>query len=136
MNGKLARVAAACLCMLAVTLLYAPLAAAALLGHGMGCCTLAYCPIREHHHHKQAPTQEQKPMDCGHDMGGMKACSMSCCQDQGQLVVMPGVFVLPTLTFVPAAGEMIRAVQVSGSQEISRFAKPLSPPPRFPAQVL
>lgn len=135
-KGKSARIGAACFCMLAVTLLHAPLAAAALLAHGMDCCTGAYCPIQEHHHRKQAPTQEEKPMDCGHDMGGMMACSMSCCQNPVRPAVTPAVFVMPTPAIVPSAGEVIRPVVVAHSSGISQATEPPSPPPRFVSPVL
>lgn len=127
--------AAAWICLIAVAFLYAPLAGAALIAHGMDCCVGGYCPVREHHHHKQA-SAPKGPTDCGHEMSGMKACSMSCCQDHGRPAVVPGAFVLPPAIFVPAAGEMIRPMQFANSQEISRLAKPLSPPPRFAFSVL
>jgi hypothetical protein len=62
--------AAACICMLAVGLLYAPLAAAALVASATDCCVGGLCPIRRHHHESQKLTAPQNamPMDCGHDM--------------------------------------------------------------------
>jgi hypothetical protein len=137
------RAAAAWICMLAVTLLYAPLAGAALLAHGVDCCAGGYCTIPEHRHHKQqnrqqrsvAP-QESPHADCGHDMSGVKPCSMSCCQDQARPVLMPSTFLLPTVSFAPEAGEVIRPVQMVNSLELSRFVKPLSPPPRFASSIL
>lgn len=132
---KSLRIASACVCLVAVALLYAPLGAAALLAHGIGCCASGYCPIKEHHHkpvpNKQAESQESTPMDCGHDMGGLSACSMSCCQDTGRAAVMPVAFVLPQPTIAPATREVIRPVQITHSIEISRFSTPLPPPPRF-----
>ena len=132
------RAAAAWMCMLAVTLLYAPLAAAALIANGAGCCASGYCPVKAHHHHKQQPADAQgsMPMDCGHDMGGMMACSMSCCPDSGRPAVVPGTFVLPPAATIPAAGEMIRLMQVTNSLEISQAIKPLFPPPRFVSPIL
>ncbi|HKW57315.1 MAG TPA: hypothetical protein VJN42_08145 [Candidatus Acidoferrum sp.] len=128
--------AAAWMCLLAVTLLYAPLGAAALMANGVGCCGGAYCPIREHHHHKPSPSPDSQPMDCGHDMGAMTACSMSCGENSGRPAVIPGVFVLPPAATVPSAGQVIRPVQVIHSSEIPQGTKPLSPPPRSGAAVL
>ncbi|HKN73584.1 MAG TPA: hypothetical protein VJW94_00300 [Candidatus Acidoferrum sp.] len=132
------RSAAAWLCLLAVALLYAPLAGAALLANGVNCCMGGYCNVPEHHHHKSqlAPSQQSAPMDCGHNMSGVTSCSMSCCKDPARPALMPGAFVLPLASFVPAASEVIRSIRLDSSLEISRFVKPLSPPPRFTAPVL
>jgi hypothetical protein len=130
--------AAAWVCLLAVALLYAPMAGAALLAHGVNCCAGGVCPIPEHHHHKQqtAPAKETTPMDCGHEMGGMTSCSMSCCKDPSRPALIPGAFVVPEVSFAPAAGEVLHTVRLASSLEISRFVKPLSPPPRSTRQVL
>ena len=134
---KRLRAAAACLCMVAVALLYAPLGAAALIANGVGCCASGFCPIKAHHHHKQAPSQhDSQPMDCGHDMSGMAACSMSCCPDHGRPAVVPATFVLPPAATVPPAHEMVRPVLLTASTEISQALKPLSPPPRFASSLL
>lgn len=130
-----ARVTAAWICLVALAFLYAPLAAAALVAHGLDCCAGGYCPVREHHHHKQTPASEA-PMDCGHDMSGITACSMSCCQDSVRPAVTPAIFLLPGFALVPAGREAIRPVVVAHSSRISRAVKPLSPPPRLSSWVL
>ena len=86
------RSAAAWICMLAVGLLYAPMAGAALVAYGVDCCVGGFCNIPEHHHHKSqpAPAQDTAPMDCGHDMSGMTSCSMSCCKDPARPALIPG----------------------------------------------
>ncbi len=145
---KRVRTVAAWLCLLAVALLYAPLASAALIANGADCCVNGYCNIAEHKLHKQKLTQSQDaaPMDCGHDMSGMgskadlgvgmKSCSMSCCQDPVRPVLIPGAFLVPGMEAAPAVFEVIRPVEIKNSLEISRFVKPLSPPPRFFSSVL
>jgi len=135
---KRVQLAAAWVCLLAVALLYAPLAGAALLAHGVNCCAGGVCPIPEHHHHKQqqAASKEAAPMDCGHEMGGMTSCSMSCCKDPSRPALIPGAFVLPDASFATAAGEVLHMLRLASSLEISRFVKPLSPPPRSTLQVL
>jgi hypothetical protein len=102
--------AAACICMLAVTLLYAPLAAAALVASGTDCCVGGLCPIRRHHHESQKlmASQNAMPMDCGHDMSdgkssGMSECSMSGCQSPEHPVSIPGAFALPDVTLLRIA---------------------------------
>lgn len=127
------------LCLLSVALLYAPLAGAALLAHGVDCCLGGFCNVPEHHHHhkqKSVSSQESSPMDCRHDMSGITPCKMSCCKDPARPALIPGAFVLPELSFAPSAGEVLRPVQLASSLEISRFVKPLSPPPRFTDSVL
>src|SRR5216684_8099824 len=71
---------AASICLLMVVLLYAPLAGAAWSSYQSACCMSGQCKIPAHHHHK-APAVPANHMDCGHDMGGMMACAMSCCHD-------------------------------------------------------
>jgi len=130
--------AAAWLCLFAVALLYAPMAGAVLLAYGMDCCAGGFCNIPEHHHHKSqaAFSRELAPIDCGHDMSGMSSCTMSCCKDPARPALMPGAFVLPPTSFVPAANEVVRPILLANNLEISRFVKPLSPPPRITASVL
>ena len=132
------RMAAAWFCLLAVALLHAPLAGAALLAYGVDCCAGGFCNVPEHHHHKQPPaaSQHSAPMDCGHDMSGMTSCSMSCCKDPARPALIPGAFLLPSLGFAPAAGEALRSARLTSFLEISRFVKPLSPPPRLVVAVL
>jgi hypothetical protein len=130
--------AAAWFCLLAVGLLYAPLAAANLIARAADCCADGYCTVPEHHHHKQkpAPARESAPMDCGHDMSGMTSCSMECCKDPSRPALIPGAFVLPTPAIVPFASEVSRPVLLASCLKLSRFVKPLSPPPRFGFAVL
>jgi hypothetical protein len=136
-RDKRVQLAAAWVCLLAVALLYAPLAGAALLANGVNCCAGGVCPIPEHHHHKQqAAAKEAAPMDCGHEMGGVTSCSMSCCKDPSRPALIPGAFVVPEVSFAPSVGEVLQTVPLANSLEISRFVKPLSPPPRFVATVL
>jgi len=133
--------AAAWFCLLAVSLLYAPLAGAAWRAHSMDCCAGGYCPIAAHHHHKQqaAPPPQSSPMDCGRDMsalGGTMACFMSCCPDPARAALIPGAFLLPEVALVPSAEEAAGLVPITKSLELSRFIKPLTPPPRFSSAVL
>src|SRR5271169_2405831 len=97
-----------------------PMAGAALLAYGVDCCVGGFCNIPEHHHHKSqpVPSQDTAPMDCGHDMSGMKSCSMSCCKDPSRPALIPGAFVLPPASFVPATGEVLHTVQLASSLEI------------------
>jgi hypothetical protein len=121
---------AAWLCLLAVALLYAPLAGAAWSAHALDCCTAGFCKIPEHHH-KKAPA----PTDCDHG-SGMSNCSMSCCQDQDSPVVTAMTFVLPPLMLVSVPLHATRAMDSPHSIEIPRSIQPLLPPPRIVRAVL
>ena len=111
-----------------------------MLAAGADCCTSGYCKVPAHHHGKQ-PVEQQAPMQhsgmtCEHESGAaaMSQCSMKCCQDPARPVLMPVAFVLPAVSSVPAANETLRAMPVVNANQISRFVKPLSPPPRFSAE--
>src|SRR6266702_6301505 len=84
----------ASICLLMVVLLYMPLAGAAWSSYQSACCTSGQCPIPAHHHHK-TPAAPTNHMDCGHEMSGMMACSMSCCHDSDRWLVASIAFVLP-----------------------------------------
>ena len=124
------RIAAAWVCLLTAVFLYAPLAAASWSAHAMACCTGDYCPIAQHHHQKKqaAPHSE---MDCGHDMGEMMDCSMSCCQRSENPLVTAVAFVLPEVSSASVSTAVSGSVETSQLLEIPRSLKPLSPPPRF-----
>jgi len=70
---------ASVLCLIALLLVYAPMATATLMALSGTCCAGDYCPIHGNHH--PAPKNKSAPMDCGHedhDTGKMDSCSMSC----------------------------------------------------------
>lgn len=126
---QLARVASACVCMLAVAFLHAPLAAALWAAQTMPCCTGDHCPIAAHHHQK-TPAKPAPEMNCGHDLGGLMSCTMSCCESTDRPMVASLAFlpshVSPVITqlFVTPAPAVIQAI------ELPRSTEPLSPPPK------
>jgi hypothetical protein len=124
------RVLAAWVCLLAAVALYAPLAGAAWSVHSMACCTGDHCPIAQHHHQKKHATPHSE-MDCGHDMGEMMDCSMSCCQSSEKPLVTAVAFVLPHLASAFAPASVVPAAQAAHAVAIPRSVKPPSPPPRF-----
>ncbi len=123
------RLLAAWVCLLAAVALYAPLAGAAWSVHAMACCTGDHCPIAQHHHQRKQASPHLD-MDCGHGMGEMMDCSMSCCQDSEKPLVTAVAFVLPhrESAFVPAS--VVPAAETSEAVAVPRPVKPLSPPPR------
>jgi hypothetical protein len=120
----------ASICLLAVVLLYAPLAGAAWSSYQMACCTSGQCPIPAHHHQKN-PAAPANHMDCGHDMSGMMACSMSCCHDSERSLVTSMAFVMPPPAIVATVAAIKAPIEVAKPLDLSRFIEPLSPPPRF-----
>jgi len=129
-NQQRRRIVAAWVCLFAAVALYAPLAGAAWSAHAMSCCTGDYCPIAEHHHQKKQASPHAV-MDCGHDMGEMMDCSMSCRQGSEQPLVTAVAFVLPDLAFALAPILVASAAETLQPLEILRSLRPLSPPPRF-----
>lgn len=121
------------LCMLAVALLYAPLASTAWSSYRSACCTSDQCSIPEHHH--KAPAAPAGHMDCGHDMAAKMACSMSCCSNTERPAVASAVFVLPQPFQFAAPAGFTSAIKIVDSLDFARSIEPLSPPPRLAAAV-
>jgi hypothetical protein len=132
-------------CLLAILLLYAPIAAAAFAPSSMACCAAGFCNIPKHHHKKAstnpdtATTHESGHEDCGHDMAakvtgqmpGMSDCSMDCCQTHETPAVSSVTFVMPPVFFVPVSMHVTRAAETVRAIEIPRAVEPDSPPPRY-----
>ncbi|HEY1423620.1 MAG TPA: hypothetical protein VGF20_09220, partial [Candidatus Acidoferrum sp.] len=91
---------AACACLFALLLIYAPIATATLMTATGACCSGDYCPIHGNHHRNQEPpaqTGENAPMDCdhaGHSASKASTCSMSCCHDAQPSVATAHIFLL------------------------------------------
>src|SRR6266852_1310085 len=120
----------ASICLLMVALLYAPLAGAAWSSYQMACCRSGQCPIPAHHHQK-TPAAPANHMDCGHDMSGMMACSMSCCHDSDRSLVTPVAFMLPLSITVAPSAALTSPIELAKPLDFPRSIEPLSPPPRF-----
>ncbi len=98
----------------------------------MACCTGDHCPISGHHHQK-APAHK---MDCGHEMGSLMSCTMSCCQTSDRPMVASFLFVLPSLSFSSVPATVTRVAETPHLIALPGSFVPLSPPPRFAAAVL
>ena len=123
----------ASICLLVVVLLYAPLAGATLASYQSACCTSDQCPIPEHH--QKSPAAPAEHMDCGHEMAGMMACTMSCCHDSDRSAVTSIAFVLPPVVALGASAVVKLLVKLSTPLDFPRSIEPLSPPPRAVAAV-
>ena len=125
----------ACVCLVALILLWAPAWASALQAAGVGCCDGAMCPLHGHAPKKSssdANSTKDMPM-AGCDQHRQKAamdCSMACCHPKDPVVTGAVVFVLPSAvtTSVPL---LIGASAPLLSASASSFVfDPASPPPR------
>lgn len=129
-HNQWTRKVAALLCLLAVVLLQAPFARAAWFSSSMGCCMSDHCPIPGHHH-KPAKAESEMPTDCGHNMGHMSDCKISCCKTIDETAINIAQFVVPDLQFCLSLHNETPKVALFAPQMISRSKKPLSPPPRL-----
>jgi hypothetical protein len=127
-NQDRGRTFGAWVCLLTAIFLYAPLAGAAWSARSMACCTGDHCDIPQHYHRHHTAGEQ---MDCGHDMSGMMACSMSCCEKTDSPVVTAVAFVLPQPAGVGQTVRITRASENAHVSEIPRSIRPASPPPRF-----
>ena len=122
------RVMAASICLFAAICMYAPMGLAAWPAGGT-CCHGNSCAIPEHHH-RQAPAYAGHGAPCAHDMGGLAACSMSCCYEVEHLSVASTVYVTPALFTIPEPLSRAQRIAVRSADEFLQSLKPLSPPPR------
>jgi len=70
-------------------------------------------------------------MDCGHDMSGMMACSMSCCHDSDRSLFPSIAFVLPPSMAAAPSVAIKSPIELANPLHFPRSSEPLSPPPRF-----
>jgi hypothetical protein len=122
---------AACLCLFAVVLFYAPLTIAAL--SGASCCANGICPVHKQHHDA---SNDAMPMDCGHDMSHMTPCSMSCCHTTDEAALNPQAFVIPQAATLSGPGLALESISPATSLELLLSSDPLSPPPRISSAAL
>src|SRR6267142_6924713 len=120
--------------LLALLLVYAPMASATLMVITGACCTGDHCPIHGNHPaQKGAQTTEDAAMDCGHeghDSNQMRSCSISCCHDVEQSVVHAHIFLLTPLSVSTALAPSSFTRLTSIAQNVSPVFAPLGPPPK------
>ena len=125
----------ACVCLVAVMLLWAPAWASALQAAGMGCCDGAMCPLHGHAPKKSSsdttPATDAPMAGCDHQARKTAMdCSMACCHPKDPVVTGAVVFVLPS-TVVASVPLLIGAPASNLSSSASSFVfDPASPPPR------
>jgi len=126
---------AAWISLLAVLLIYAPVASATLMAVTGACCSGDQCPIHGNHHPAKQNTSQHNddaPMDCehhGHSANKMRSCSMSCCHTVEPAAVHAHIFLisLPVgISFTPLSS----VVPAISAFRIFSTISPLSPPPK------
>src|SRR5579859_2393972 len=125
----------ACVCLVAVMLLWSPLWASALQAAGMGCCDGAMCPLHGHGP-KKSSSDANSAMDmpmasCDHH--ARKAamdCSVACCHPKDPAMTGPIVFVLPSPMALSAPLLIAPPTPIPFSSASSVVFDPASPPPR------
>lgn len=125
----------ACVCLVAVILLWAPLWASAFQASNMDCCNGAMCPLHGHAPKKSsndANAGKEAPLAaCGHhSRNSAMDCKMACCHPTDPAVTGAIVFVLPTPSGISApalVGQPRANLAVTMS---SAIFDPASPPPR------
>lgn len=134
------RRSAACVCSLAVALLWSPLWVQAWHSNGTDCCSGAFCPIHghrpEHQVHSTDSTPPQSPMDCEHHHdnnethGQRTDCSMSCCHGSSPNLTGAVIFVLPELMLLSLPTRATDEPADLTPMPLASSLKPPSPPPR------
>jgi len=123
------RTVGACVCLMAVLLLWTPMWASAWMLRGMACCTGNMCAA---HGHGKTNSRAKTEAECEHSRGaGMAACSLSCCHEEdASLVVNSGVYVLPEPARIAAPAETVSLAVAAKHEEVLQAFAPPSPPPK------
>jgi hypothetical protein len=135
-HQRLNKSIASVLCLIALLVVYAPMATATLMALSGTCCAGDYCPIHGNHHPAQNDNtgkNKSAPMDCGHedhDTGKMDSCSMSCCHTVEQTLVSVHVFLLTPLAITTSLANPSPAPIALDNSIISPIFAPQAPPPK------
>jgi hypothetical protein len=127
---------AAWISLLAVLLIYAPVASATLMAVTGACCGGDQCPIHGNHHPAKQNTSQHNddaPVDCdrhGHSPNKMSSCSMSCCDTVEPAAVHAQIYVLVPLSLGAPLALSLSAVPAISPAGIFASASPLAPPPK------
>ena len=126
---------AACVCLIAVLLLWAPLWASAFQAKSMACCDGAMCPLHGNAPKKNSQenntAKETQPTMCEHHARqAAMDCSVGCCHPADPAATSAVVFVLPALSGLSAPSLLGQTSPALSSVVNSVAFEPVSPPPR------
>ena len=125
----------ACVCLLALALLWTPAWALAFQTSQMACCTAGMCPLHDHAPKKSpddaaAPRHGQAAECSHHQQQAAMDCSMQCCHRSDPAVAATAIFLLPgTVPLFPQL-LIVCAEQLTGPHAKSIVFEPAAPPPR------
>jgi hypothetical protein len=122
---------AAYACLLALLLVYAPIASATLMSVTGACCSGDQCPIHGNHH----PSKHEEPaaMDCHgdkHNVNQMDSCSISCCHTDQRAAVNANIFVLTPISVSMQLLANTQTFLALAATALSLACAPLAPPPK------
>jgi hypothetical protein len=122
---------AAWACLLALLLVYAPIASATLMSVTGACCSGDQCPIHGNHH----PSKHAEPaaMDCHgdkHNVNQMDSCSISCCHTDQRAAVNANIFVLTPISVSMSLVANTQTFFAFAATGLSLAFAPLAPPPK------
>jgi hypothetical protein len=125
----------ACVCLVAVMLLWAPAWASALQAAGVGCCDGAMCPLHGHAPKKSSSdTNSAKDMPMAgcdhHARTAAMDCTVACCHPKDPVVTGAVVFVLPDAVAISVPFFTGPPTPILSYSESSFVLDPASPPPR------
>jgi hypothetical protein len=117
--------------LLALLLIYAPVAGSTLMALTGTCCTAEQCPIHGNRH--SSKHHESESTDCHgdkHNVNQMDSCSMSCCNADQRAAVNANIFVVPPVSVsVPLLPNSSKVFAFAATSMFLAFT-PLSPPPK------
>ena len=131
-----ARRASAWISLLAILMMYAPIASATFMAVSGACCTGDQCPIHGNHHparNNSNPKNDSAPMDCGHEQhsaNNMRSCSVSCCHSIEQSATHANIYLLTPVSVTTGLALNASASTLASQRDISPSFAPLAPPPK------
>ena len=130
------RRASAWISLLAILMIYAPIASATFMAVSGACCTGDQCPIHGNHHptkNNSSPKNDSAPMECGHEQHSankMRSCSVSCCHNIEQSATHANIYLLTPVSVTTGFALNASASTVASHPNISPSFAPLAPPPK------
>jgi len=124
----------ACVCLVALMLVWAPAWVSALQAAGMGCCDGAMCPLHGHAPKKSSSdagaAKDAQPPVCEHHGKAAMDCTMACCHPTDPVVTGAIIFVLPSPVAISAPLLIGPPAPAMSSSASSFVFDPVFPPPR------
>src|SRR5258708_32636351 len=131
-----ARRASAWISLLAILMMYAPIASATFMAVSGACCAGDQCTIHGNHvpaKNNSSPKNDSAPMDCGHEQHSankIRSCSISCCHNIEQSATHANIYLLTPVSVTTGFALNASGSTVASHPNISPSFAPLAPPPK------